>query len=157
MSILDVLRKKESSEVIHHVVLVEAPMAVVGPQLMAWFDNSWKPSSKLVFKDVSSDKLQIGSKFAGRFKSLWPVKFQLQVTRLTANALISSVVSGFFTGTETISAEERSNVVKVDYTFNYEISNPISLMVWSVFLEDRFTKETRKALEALKIYCEKAR
>ncbi|GEM_PF-5564126 len=156
MSIFDTLRKKEPFDVIHHVVLVQAPLDIVSSKLSTWFDNKWRSSSQLTFKGLSSGALQVGSNFTGHFKSFWPVNWKAEVSRFKADELLQFTISGFFEGTETVTVEERYDVIKVDYTLKYDIQNPLNQLIWSVFLEDHFVAEVHKALEELKTYCEKA-
>lgn len=157
MNIFESLRKKEPFDVIHHVVMVEVPLAVINSKLTAWFDNSWRPSSRLTYKALSSDGLRVGSKFAGNFKIFWPINWQAEVTQLNENKSLQSAVSGFFAGTEVISMEERDNGIKVDYHLTYEIQGPLNQIMWSMHLEDRFATQVRKHLEAFKVFCEKAK
>ena len=157
MSILDILRKKEPLEVLHYVVLVEAPLNIVGAQLKQWYEDAWRPASRMSFKNLTNEELRAGSKFVGTFKSPWPTSWNLEVMKFNSSAFLQSNITGFFKGTETISVEERFNAIKVDYDLRYEIGNPFSQMVWSVFLEDKFVKEIRQMMEAFKTNCEKAK
>jgi hypothetical protein len=159
MSILKTLKKKDHLEVIHYVVLIEAPLNVVGDQLGVWFDNTWRPSaSALVFKcSEAAAAVKIGSKCTAEFKKILKVKWQLEVTGFTPNHSVESALSGFFTGTETVTIEERDNGIKVDYHMTYELQNPIYQIIWSLWMEDVFVDEVRKKMEALKAFCQKAK
>lgn len=157
MKILEAWRKKEPFEIIHHVVVVEAPLNVVISKLASWFDNDWRSSSKLIYKGLSSDGLRVGSKFSGSFKIFWPINWQAEITQFDVKGSLQSSVSGFFKGTESIVMEERFNGIKVDYNFNYEIQGPLNQILWSMHLEDRFTIQAHKSLEVFKVFCEKAK
>jgi hypothetical protein len=157
MSIPDVFKKKDHSEIVHYVVLIEAPLTVVGAQLSSWFANDWRPpASPLVFTcDDGSAKL--GTKCRAEFKKLIKISWQLEVTRFSPNHSLQSALKGFFKGTETLTIEERGNGIKVDYHMVYDLSNPLFQIIWSLWIEDPFVEELRRSMEALKTHCQKAK
>jgi hypothetical protein len=158
MSILDVFKKKDHSEIIHYVVLIEAPLNVVGAQLSTWFINDWRPSgSPLVFKCDDNDPVRLGTKCRAEFKKLVKINWQFEVTRFSQDHFLHCALKGFFKGTETVTIEERGNGIKVDYHMVYELSNPVFQIIWSLLIEEPFVGELRKSMDALKTYCQKAK
>jgi hypothetical protein len=158
MSILKSFRKKDHAEVIHYVVLIEAPLEIVGAQLSAWFNNAWRPSeSSLMLKCPEEEAVKAGAICRAELTKFLKVSWQMEVAKIVPDHFVISDLTGFFTGTETVTVEERDNGIKVDYRMAYEFKNPIHQIMWSLWMEDAFIHEVRKSMDALKSYCEKVK
>jgi hypothetical protein len=157
MSILSVFKRKDHSEIIHYVVLIEAPLDVVGAQLTAWFDNEWRPSDATLVYKCADGRIKTGTTCQAEFKKILKANWQLEVTRIEPKHSVTSAVTGFFNGAETVTMEERGNGIKVDYRMTYEFRNPIHQIMWSLWMEDAYVGEVRKSMEALKEFCQKGK
>jgi hypothetical protein len=157
MSILKAFAKKDHARIIHYVVVIEAPLEVVGTQLAGWFTNAWRPSDAVLkYKCAESGPVKIGSKCRGEFTKFLKAGWQLEIERLEGTHVIHAKLKGFFTGTETVTVEERDNGIKVDYRMTYELRNPIAQIMW-LWMQEPFVDEIRKSMEALKAFCQKAK
>ncbi len=155
---LKVFKKKDQGDIIHYVVLIEAPLEVVGAELAHWFDNEWRASGSAIrYQCADKGALKVGSWCAAEFKKILPARWELAVAKYEANHFVQASLSGFFNGTETVTVEERDNGIKVDYRMTYEFKNPLHQIMWSLWMDEAFIKEVRNAMDALKTYCQKAK
>lgn len=138
-------------------VFIEAPIELVGPEVVLWGEASWWPKdSAMQFVKTSPGDVGVGTTF--EMKLVKPIKhaWKAEVTRFIPGQLIERTFkTGPFKGYELVYAEERSNGTRVEYELHYTIPGPFDLLMWNLFCKKMHEASITKILEALKAFCMK--
>ncbi len=140
----------------HHFVFIEAPVDIVGPQIIAWGEASWWPEgSQMRFNKTTSGELGIGTEYEMRIKAPFVSPLSCRVTKLDpAREIERTFLTGMFKGREIVSAEERYNGTKVKYTMYYQVQGILNAILWPILFRRLHDANIELIMAALKRYCE---
>ena len=142
-------KKKEHHN--YHLVLIEAPESVVGPEIMLWGEASWWPKKcNMRFTRKTSGKLGIGTEYEQKVLPFGP-RWDVRVTKLNLDREIErTFLNGMFTGRESVSVEGRYNGTKVNYNMYYSITSLMDKLLWAFVFRRRHDQNIEMILKALK-------
>jgi hypothetical protein len=142
----------------HHFVFIEVPKSIVGPEIMFWGEASWwPPQCPLRFNRKSTGPLQTGTRYEQKFAAVFPLRSELEVTKLVAGREIErTFVKGALRGIENITIEGRYNGTKVHYRLRYQLNGIPNKILWALFLKRTHSKSIDMILQALKRHIEKS-
>ena len=139
----------------HHFIFIEAPIDLVGPQIIAWGESTWWPKNcQMRFKKLTPGDVRIGTEYEMRLKAPLTAPMSSRVTKLDSREIERTFLTGMFKGRENVTAEERYNGTKVDYTLYYEIRGIFNVMFWPIIFRHLHDRNIKGILAALKKYCE---
>ena len=117
-------------------IFIEAPINIAGPASVLWGDAAWWPKNSLIrFKRLSQQELGLGVTYETSLNFPIPQKWLAEVTQYEPGRLVvRTFKEGFFTGFESVRAEERANGTRVEYELHYAIPDQIKKILWDLFL-----------------------
>lgn len=140
----------------HHFVFIEVPKSTVAPEVMFWGEASWwPPQCPLKLTRKTAGPLQTGTRYEQKFGGLFPLRSELEVTKLD-HEIQRTFLSGAFRGTENITIEGRYNGTKVHYHLHYRIQGFFNKIFWGLFLKRIHGKSIDMILQSLKHHVQKS-
>jgi hypothetical protein len=148
---------KGKEEVNHHFIFIEAPIEIVGPEIVFWGEALWWPQNCPVrFIREGEGPVREGTRYQHKVLRPFPLSGLVEVTRLVPNRLIERTFrGGVFKGVETVMIEERANGTRVDYDLSMRFRDPVNMFLWPLLYRRFHDDNIRLILEALKDYAVK--
>jgi len=144
---------KPTQKIVRHFIFVEAPIEVIGPEVMQWGEAVWWPKEMpLGFTRVSAGDLAVGSVYKQKIgKGRLSLSVEVEVTKFESNTLMQRTFKkGILKGYEVIRVGERSNGTRVDYERHDDIVSPMNKILWAVFYQKHYDATIELALRKLK-------
>ena len=117
-----------TDKVNRHFVFIEAPEALVWPEVLLWGGAPWWPKAcAMRFVPTTAGEPGVGSRFRQEvsvgFLTRFVPPWDCEITRVVPGKEIErTFLNGILTGTERVTIEGRVNGTRVEYLMRYRIA-----------------------------------
>lgn len=135
----------------HHFVFIEAPIALVFPEIVSWGEAAWWPKkSDMKFVKKTEGDVAVGTRYVQKVKGAFAPHWVVEVSKIVPNKLIERTFkTGMFRGYEVVKLEERSNGTRVDYEMLYFINGFINKFMWSFKFKEKHDENLKLILATM--------
>ncbi len=139
----------------HHFVFIEAPVKIVGPEVVAWGEAVWWPKKcSMRFVKKTPGEIKVGTRYEQKVLLPFAPRWDVEVTKLAFGQTIErTFLNGIFQGAEQVTIEERLNGTRVDYEMQYTLRTVIDKILWRLLFERMHDKNIQMILTALNNFC----
>jgi hypothetical protein len=147
-----------SEEYVRHFMFIEAPLDIVGHEMIFWGKASWWPNfGTIATVRESENPLQLGTRFRHEIKKPFKQTWISEVVKYIPNRLIEwSLRPGMIKGSEVLKLEERANGTRLDYALYGAPSNVLNKFLWKLFVRKPYEEYTKRILLALRDHVTKS-